>query len=105
MIDILVFYRESLLGALILSVGCSVLGVYVVLRRIVIVGAALAQLSSAGVGLSVFLVSVGLGFGWVTDELAVSLAVTMAGVAFFGRRAAGRRVRQRPAAWRQDRLR
>ena len=46
MIDLLLFYRESILGALVLALGCSVLGVYVVLRRIVFVGAALAQLAS-----------------------------------------------------------
>lgn len=84
MIELLLFYREAILGALVLAVGCSVLGVYVVLRRIVFVGAALAQLSSAGVGLAVFLTSAGLGLGWLTDELVIAFAVTMAGVAFFG---------------------
>ena len=66
MIEMLLFYQESLLGALVLALGCSVLGVYVVLRRIVFVGAALAQLSSAGVGLAVFVASTGLGLGWLT---------------------------------------
>jgi zinc transport system permease protein len=69
-----------------------VLGVYVVLRRIVFVGAALAQLSSAGIGLAVFLASLGLGMGGLVDELTVSLAVTMAGVAFFGIQAARQRI-------------
>lgn len=92
MIELLLFYRESILGALVLALGCSVLGVYVVLRRIVFVGAALAQLSSAGVGLAVFLASTGLGLGWLTGELAVSLAVTMAGVVFFGYQAGRRRI-------------
>lgn len=92
MIDLLIFYRESILGALILALGCSVLGVYVVLRRIVFVGAALAQLSSAGIGLAVFLTSAGLGVGVLTDELTISLAVTMAGVAYFGYRARLQRI-------------
>jgi zinc transport system permease protein len=92
MIEMLLFYRESLLGALVLALGCSVLGVYVVLRRIVFVGAALAQLSSAGVGLAVFVASTGLGLGWLTDELTISLAVTMAGVAFFGYQAGRQRI-------------
>ena len=92
MIDLLLFYRESILGALVLALGCSVLGVYVVLRRIVFVGAALAQLSSAGIGLAVFLASLGLGMGGLVDELTVSLAVTMAGVAFFGLQAARQRI-------------
>lgn len=92
MIELLLFYRESILGALVLALGCSVLGVYVVLRRIVFVGAALAQLSSAGIGLAVFLASAGLGFGFLTDELTVSLGVTMAGVAYFGYRAGRQRI-------------
>jgi zinc transport system permease protein len=91
-IEMLLFYRESILGALVLALGCSVLGVYVVLRRIVFVGAALAQLSSAGVGLAVFLASAGLGLGWLTEELTISLAVTMAGVAFFGYQAGRNRI-------------
>jgi zinc transport system permease protein len=91
-IELLLFYRESILGSLVLALGCSVLGVYVVLRRIVFVGAALAQLSSAGVGLAVFLVSAGLGLGWLTEELTVSLAVTMAGVVFFGYQAGRQRI-------------
>jgi zinc transport system permease protein len=92
MIEMLLFYQEALLGALVLALGCSVLGVYVVLRRIVFVGAALAQLSSAGVGLAVFVASTGLGLGWLTDELTISLAVTMAGVAFFGYQAGRQRI-------------
>jgi zinc transport system permease protein len=92
MIELLLFYRESILGALVLALGCSVLGVYVVLRRIVFVGAALAQLSSAGIGLAIFLASLGLGMGGLLDELVVSLAVTMAGVAFFGIQAGRHRI-------------
>ncbi|MBT8488562.1 MAG: metal ABC transporter permease, partial [Gemmatimonadetes bacterium] len=92
MIDTLLFYQGSMLGALVLAMGCSVLGVYVVLRRIVFVGAALAQLSSAGVGLAVFVASSSLGLGLLANELAMSLAVTMAGVAFFGYQAGRQRI-------------
>ena len=41
MIDAILLFREALYGAMVIAVACSVLGVYVVLRRIVFVGAAL----------------------------------------------------------------
>src|SRR5215204_5190996 len=59
--QILGLFREALYGALVIAVACSVLGVYVVLRRIVFVGAALAQLSSAGIALAMFLSGAGIG--------------------------------------------
>ncbi len=46
------FMRRALLAGLIVCGVCAYLGVYVVLRRIVFVGVALAQMSSAGVALS-----------------------------------------------------
>ena len=50
MTDILstiLLFRDALYGALVIALACSVIVVYVVLRRIVFVGAALAQISSA----------------------------------------------------------
>src|SRR5919199_925127 len=49
MLNAILLFRDALYGALVIGVACSALGVYVVLRRIVFVGAALAQMSSAGV--------------------------------------------------------
>jgi len=43
MFDAVLLFREALYGALVIGLACSVLGVYVVLRRIVFVGAALAD--------------------------------------------------------------
>ena len=57
---------------------------YVVLRRIVFVGAALAQLSSAGIALGMFLAGLGVGLGFATRPIALSLVVTIAGAMFFG---------------------
>ncbi|MFA0732884.1 MAG: hypothetical protein BKPUNTRY_002449, partial [Candidatus Fervidibacter sp.] len=46
------FLRHALAAAAISGVALAYVGVYVVLRRIVFVGAALAQLGAAGVGLA-----------------------------------------------------
>lgn len=85
MLETLLLFGDALLGALIIAVTGAVLGVYVVLRRIVFVGAALAQLSSAGIALSYWLA--GQGFALVLTEHpeAVSLAVTLTAVTFFAR--------------------
>ena len=55
MFSTVLLFREALYGALVIAVACSVLGVYVVLRRIVFVGAAVAQISSAGIALALWL--------------------------------------------------
>ncbi len=83
MFDVIWLFREALFGTLLIALGCSVLGVYVVLRRIVFVGAALAQISSAGIAFAIFLGSVGLGLGTITGELALSFLATVGGVVFF----------------------
>ena len=49
------FMQRALLGGLLAGAVCSFLAVYIVLRRIVFVGVALAQLSSAGVALGFML--------------------------------------------------
>jgi zinc transport system permease protein len=82
-IESIVLFREALYGALVIAVACSVLGVYVVLRRIVFVGAALAQISSTGIALSLWLGSMGILLGLASHPVLLSLIVTLAGVAFF----------------------
>jgi ABC-type Mn2+/Zn2+ transport system permease subunit len=81
--EVLWLFREALFGTLLIALGCSVLGVYVVLRRIVFVGAALAQISSAGIALAVLIQSLGLGLGVLTGELTLSFLATLGGVVFF----------------------
>lgn len=95
MFNAIVLFREALYGALVIAVACSMLGVYVVLRRIVFVGAALAQLSSAGIALALFLAGIGWTLGPVTHPVALSLIVTIGGVLFF---AGGGRTRIPPDA-------
>jgi zinc transport system permease protein len=49
------FMQNVLAGTMIVAAICSYLGVFIVLRRAVFVGAALAQVSSLGVALALFL--------------------------------------------------
>jgi zinc transport system permease protein len=82
--ETILLFKDALYGALLIALACSVLGVYVVLRRIVFVGAALAELSSAGIALALFLAGMGVSASVVTHPIAMSLVVTMAGAIFFG---------------------
>jgi zinc transport system permease protein len=95
-LETVLLFRHALYGALVIGVACSVLGVYVVLRRIVFVGAALAELSSMGIALSLWLVGHGWALGLATHPVAVSLIVTLAGVIAFA--ASGGRGRVPPDA-------
>jgi ABC-type Mn2+/Zn2+ transport system permease subunit len=84
MIDVILLFREALYGALVIGLACSVLGVYVVLRRIVFVGAALAQISSAGIALALFLAGLGVqAFGLTRHPVALSLIVTLLAAMLF----------------------
>src|SRR5207248_10604639 len=58
------FVQDALKAALIVAVICSYLGVFVVLKRIVFVGAALAEISSLGAALA-FVPAVSATFGWL----------------------------------------
>lgn len=84
MFDAVLLFRDALYGALVIGLACSVLGVYVVLRRIVFVGAALAELSSAGIALALWLAGRGWMLGIATHPIALALILTIAGVLFFG---------------------
>jgi zinc transport system permease protein len=82
--DTILLFKDALYGSLLIALACSVLGVYVVFRRIVFVGAAMAELSSAGIALALFLAGMGATVGFVTHPIAMSLLMTMAGAVFFG---------------------
>lgn len=86
----ILLFRDALFGALLIALACSVLGVYVVLRRIVFVGAALAQLSSAGIALGMFLNGLGIGGELTHHPVAMALILTIAGAMFFGIGGGGR---------------
>ena len=66
------FLRHALEASLLIGLMLSLMGIFVVMRRIVFVGAALAQTSAAGAALGLLL---GLHAEWV------AMAVTLAGVA------------------------
>lgn len=84
MLETILLFREALYGALLIGLTCAVLGVYVVLRRIVFVGAALAQLSSAGIAFSLFLGGYAATAPLADYPTVVSLVVTLLGALFFG---------------------
>lgn len=84
MLDTILLFREALYGALVIALACSVLGVYVVLRRIVFVGAAIAQLSSAGIALALYLSGAGFISGLAGHPTAFALVFALAGAMFFG---------------------
>src|SRR3990170_452310 len=79
------FLQTALIASLVVGAVCAYLGVYVVLRRIVFVGAALAQVSSAGVGLAMLAGQ---------NPSLVSLAMTLGGVAAFSVKSKDRRTTQ-----------
>ena len=49
------FFRNALLGGLLVSILCAMVGTYVVTRRMVIVGGGMAHASLGGVGLGAYL--------------------------------------------------
>src|SRR3954463_10070941 len=90
MFSTVLLFREALYGALVIALACSVLGVYVVLRRIVFVGAALAQISSAGIALALWLAGAGVALGPASHPTVLSLLLTLVAVMFFAGGAGGR---------------
>lgn len=84
MLEMILLFRDALYGSLVIAITCGILGVWVVLRRIVFVGAALAQLSSAGIALALVLAGMGFGLGLATEPLTLALVFTLLGAVFFG---------------------
>jgi len=82
-IDSIILFRDALYGALVIALVCSALGVYVVLRRIVFVGASLAQMSTLGIAMSFWLAGVGIGGVVTSRPVILSLLATLLGVVFF----------------------
>jgi ABC-type Mn2+/Zn2+ transport system permease subunit len=84
MLSAALLFKDALYGALVISVVCATLGVYVVLRRIVFVGAAIAELSSMGIALGLWIAGMGWAAGAATHPVAFSLVFALAGALFFG---------------------
>jgi zinc transport system permease protein len=68
------FFQHALVAGTLVAISCSFVGVYVLLKRIVFLGIALAQIASAGVALALLL-------GW--DPLLTALAASLAGAVGF----------------------
>ena len=90
MFSTVLLFKDALYGALVIALACSVLGVYVVLRRIVFVGAALAEISSAGIALALWLSGRGLGGELTHHPVLFSLLFGLAGALFFSVGQSGR---------------
>ena len=77
------FFQNALIGALLASVLCAIIGTYVVTRRMVIAGGGMAHASLGGVGLgayfgfspllgaALFATLSGLGIRWISGKRAV----------------------------------
>ncbi|MDH7568493.1 MAG: metal ABC transporter permease [Armatimonadota bacterium] len=90
------FMRQALLAGVLVGAVCGYIGIYVVLRRIVFVGVALAEMSSAGVALALWSAGV---FGWEVSEhsaipMVGAVALMIVGVLLFSVRWSGLRVPQ-----------
>jgi ABC-type Mn2+/Zn2+ transport system permease subunit len=97
------FVQDALKAALMVGVPCAFLGVFVVLKRIVFVGAALANAASLGAALA-FSAPVAAAFAWLVamapaleplahfKPLVLALAGILLAVAFFSQHRFGRRV-------------
>jgi len=83
MLSTVLLFKQALYGALVIALACSVLGVYVVLRRIVFVGAALAEISSAGIAFALWLSGRGLGGELTHHPVVFALLFGLAGALFF----------------------
>jgi ABC-type Mn2+/Zn2+ transport system permease subunit len=97
------FVQDALKAALMVSLMCSFLGVFVVLKRIVFVGAALAEISSLGAALA-FFPPVTAGVEWLVQRVPalepldhfrpviLALTLMLVAVAFFSQQALGRQI-------------
>jgi zinc transport system permease protein len=86
------FVLRGLAAGLVVALVCAYLGVYVVLKRIVFVGAALAEVSTVGVALSFLPVVAHFAFLRTMDHettrpLFLALLLVLAGVVYFSQHA------------------
>lgn len=77
------FFQNALIAGILAATMCSIVGVYVLLKRVAFVGITLAQISSAGVALALLL---------HLHPTLVALSATLAGVAFFSQVPSQRRI-------------
>jgi ABC-type Mn2+/Zn2+ transport system permease subunit len=91
-------FRNAILGGLGVALLCSLLGVYLVLRRLVLIGVTLPQASAAGIAAVFWLTGHGHSGGGDTHLLALagSLGASLATLALL---VLGRRRARSPAEW------
>ncbi len=91
-------FRNAILGGLGVALLCSVLGVYLVLRRLVLIGVALPQAGAAGIAAVFWLTGHGHAGAATTHLLALlgSLGATFGALALL---VAGQRRARSPAEW------
>jgi len=91
-------FHNAILGGLGVALLCSMLGVYLMLRRLVLIGVALPQASAAGIAAVFWLTGHGHGGGGGTHGLALagSLGATFGALTLL---IAGRRRAGQPAEW------
>jgi ABC-type Mn2+/Zn2+ transport system permease subunit len=91
-------FRNAVLGGLLVALMCSVLGVYVVLRRMVLLGVALPQAGAAGIAAAFWLTGhAHLPGSGHTGALLGSLVATLGALLML---IAGQRHGKSPAEWR-----
>jgi zinc/manganese transport system permease protein/manganese/iron transport system permease protein len=90
-------FRNAVLGGLLVALLCSLLGVYVVLRRLVLLGVALPQAGAAGIAAAFWLTGhAHQPGGGHTGALLGSLGATFGALALL---LVAQRVRRSPAEW------
>ena len=94
------FWRDSMVAVLLAAALCGYLGVYVVLRRVVFVGAALTQISGVGIATAFYLASFPLfashgphgGVPVLLEPQVFSLVFAVAGAILFSFNRGGKRL-------------
>jgi zinc transport system permease protein len=94
------FWRDSMIAVVLAAAMCGYLGVYVVLRRVVFVGAALTQISGVGIASAFFLASFSTfasngphgGVPFLLEPQVFSLVFAVAGAVFFSFNRGGKRL-------------
>src|SRR5262249_35660684 len=90
-------FRDAVLGGILVALLCSLLGVYVVLRRLVLLGVALPQAGAAGIAAAFWLTGpTHEAGGGHTGALIGSLGATFGALALL---LVGQRLARSPAEW------
>lgn len=81
MMEAVDLFREAFAASLLVALVCSLLGVHVVARRLVVVGVALPQVGALGIAVSFLLGGVVSESSWLADHDTVALVCVLAAVA------------------------